>query len=89
MSKKGPREIEGYFDFDWAASEATAKKKLDFSAVELPRVNESLCVQCMYTGSYDDGPTTIARAVQSSGAHLRGPITHCLLGFETLKKFEF
>lgn len=81
MSKKGPREIEGYFDFvvpplegfwwqdradgeidyarkddfnfiscirlpdfvtredfDWAVSEAAAKKKLDFSAVELLEV---------------------------------------------------
>lgn len=89
MSKKGPREIEGYFDFvvpplegfwwqertngeidyarkddfnfiscirlpdfvtrddfEWAVAEAAAKKKLDFSAVELLRVDEGLCVQC-------------------------------------------
>lgn len=102
MSKKGPREIEGYFDFvvpplegfwwqdradgeidytrkddfnfiscirlpdfvtredfDWAVSEAATKKKLDFSAVELLRVDEGLCVQCMHTGPYDDEPTTI------------------------------
>ena len=102
MSKKGPREIEGYFDFvvpplegfwwqdrtdgeidyarkddfnfiscirlpdfvtredfDWAVSEAAAKKKLDFSAVELLRVDEGLCVQCMHTGPYDDEPATI------------------------------
>lgn len=95
MSKKGPREIEGYFDFvvpplegfwwqdrtdgeidyarkddfnfiscirlpdfvtredfDWAVSEAAAKKKLDFSAVELLGVDEGLCVQCMHTGPY-------------------------------------
>ena len=102
MSKKGPREIEGYFDFvvpplegfwwqdrtdgeidyarkddfnfiscirlpdfvtredfDWAVSEAAAKKKLDFSSVELLRVDEGLCVQCMHTGPYDDEPATI------------------------------
>ena len=40
-------------------SEAAAKKKLDFSAVELLRVDESLCVQCMHTGPYDDEPATI------------------------------
>ena len=40
-------------DFDWAVSEAAAKKKLDFSAVELLRVDEGLCVQCMHTGPYD------------------------------------
>ena len=102
MSKKGPREIEGYFDFvvppledfwwhahtaggiDYArkddfnfiscirlpafvtrealgraVSEAAAKKKLDFSAVELLRGDEGLCVQCMHTGPYDDEPATI------------------------------
>ena len=100
--EKGPREIEGYFDFvvpllegfwwqdradgeidyarkddfsfiscirlpdfvtredfDWAVSEAAAKKKLDFSAVELLRVDEGLCVQCMHTGPYDGEPATI------------------------------
>ncbi len=93
MSKKGPHEIEGYFDFvvpplegfwwqdpaddqidyarkgdfnfiscirlpdfvtrddfDWAVSEAAAKKKLDFSAVEMLKVDEGLCVQCMLPG---------------------------------------
>ena len=102
MSKKAPREIEGYFDFvvppvegfwwqdradgeidyarkddfnfiscirlpdfvtredfGWAVSEAAVKKKLDFSAVELLRVDEGLCVQCMHTGPYDDEPATI------------------------------
>ena len=102
MSKKGPREIEGYFDFvvpplegfwwqdradgeidyarkddfnfiscirlpdfvtrddfEWAVAEAAAKKKLDFSAVELLRVDEGLCVQCMHTGPYDSEPATI------------------------------
>ena len=103
MSKKGPHEIEGYFDFvvpplegfwwqdpadgqidyarkgdfnfiscirlpdfvtrddfDWAVSEAAAKKKLDFSAVEMLKVDEGLCVQCMHTGPYDGEPATIA-----------------------------
>lgn len=102
MSKKGTRNIDGYFDFvvpplegfwwqdeadgaidyarkqdfrfiscirlpdfvtqevfDWAVAEATAKKKLDFSAVEFLEVNEGLCVQCMHTGSYDNEPATI------------------------------
>ena len=102
MSKKGPREIEGYFDFvvpplegfwwqertngeidyarkddfnfiscirlpdfvtrddfEWAVAEAAAKKKLDFSAVELLRVDEGLCVQCMHAGLYDSEPATI------------------------------
>ena len=31
----------------------------DFSAVELLRVDEGLCVQCMHTGPYDDEPATI------------------------------
>ena len=96
MSKKGPHEIEGYFDFvvpplegfwwqdpaddqidysrkgdfnfiscirlpdfvtrddfDWAVSEAAAKKKLDFSAVEmLKKVDvEGLCVPVRHTGA--------------------------------------
>lgn len=102
MSKKGSRNIEGYFDFvvpplegfwwqdspssdidyarkddfnfiscirlpdfvtrddfDWAVAEATAKKKLDFSAVELLKVDEGLCVQCMHTGPYDNEPATV------------------------------
>ena len=46
-------------DFDWAVSEAAAKKKLDFSAVELLRVGEGLFVQCMRTGPYDGEPATI------------------------------
>ena len=46
-------------DFEWAVAEAAAKKKLDFSAVELLRVDEGLCVQCMHTGPYDSEPATI------------------------------
>ncbi|MEE1468381.1 MAG: GyrI-like domain-containing protein [Collinsella sp.] len=46
-------------DFDWAVAEATTKKKLDFSAVELLKVDEGLCVQCMHTGPYDYEPATV------------------------------
>lgn len=45
----------------WAAAEAERKKKLDCSKVELLRVEEGLCVQCMHLGPYDSEPETIAR----------------------------
>lgn len=48
-------------DFDWAMAEATAKKKQDFSRVELLPYHEGLCVQCMHIGAYDDEPTTVAQ----------------------------
>ena len=48
-------------DFDWAISEATKKKKEDFSKVEFFTYEEGLCVQCMHLGSYDDEPMTVAR----------------------------
>ena len=47
-------------DFRWAISEATAKKKQDFSKVEFLSVEEGLCVQCMHIGAYDDEPATVA-----------------------------
>lgn len=47
-------------DFDWAITEATAKKKQDFSDVEYFTYQEGLCVQCMHVGSYDDEPATIS-----------------------------
>ena len=47
-------------DFEWAASEATAKKKLDFSPVRLIEIDEGLCVQCMHVGTYDSEPATVA-----------------------------
>lgn len=47
-------------DFEWAISEATKRKKTDFSKVEFLTYNEGLCVQCMHIGSYDDEPATIA-----------------------------
>ena len=46
-------------DFDWAISEATKKKKQDFSSVEFLSYEEGLCVQMLHKGSYDDEPKTI------------------------------
>ncbi len=46
-------------DFRWAVSEATKKKKQDFSKVQFLTVEEGLCVQCMHIGSYDDEPATV------------------------------
>ena len=43
-------------DFDWAVTEASRKKKADFSRVEFFTYDEGLCVQCMHIGSYDDEP---------------------------------
>ena len=45
--------------FDWAVTEAAAKKKQDFSKVEFLAYDEGLCVQCMHIGSYDDEPATV------------------------------
>ena len=47
-------------DFRWAVTEATEKKKQDFSKVEFLSVEEGLCVQCMHIGAYDDEPETVA-----------------------------
>ena len=47
-------------DFDWAISEATRKKKMDFSSVEFLSLQEGLCVQCMHIGPFDDEPATVA-----------------------------
>ena len=46
-------------DFDWAVSQATNKKKMDFSKVEFITIEEGICVQCMHIGSYDDEPRTV------------------------------
>ena len=48
-------------DFKWAIEEATRKKKEDFSSVEFFTYNESVCVQCMHIGSFDDEPKTVTR----------------------------
>lgn len=47
-------------DFDWAVSEATKKKKTDFSKVEFMTYDEGLCVQCMHIGPYDSEPATVS-----------------------------
>ncbi|MGN0982921.1 MAG: GyrI-like domain-containing protein [Candidatus Limivicinus sp.] len=47
-------------DFDWAVTEATAKKKQDFSQVEFITVEEGLCVQLLHIGPYDDEPGSVA-----------------------------
>jgi len=47
-------------DFQWAATTASAKKKIDCSAAEFLTIDEGLCVQMMHVGPYDDEPTSIA-----------------------------
>ena len=46
-------------DFEWAVQTATKKKKLDCSSAEFLTVNESLCVQIMHLGAFDDEPATV------------------------------
>jgi len=60
-------------DFDWAVSEATRKKKTDFSKAEFFTYKEGLCVQCMHIGSYDDEPATIEQMTEY--AESRGYVT--------------
>lgn len=47
-------------DFEWAIQEAEKKKKTDFSKVAYLTYDESICVQCMHIGPYDNEPKTIA-----------------------------
>ena len=48
-------------EYDWAVSEATRKKGMDFSKAEYFTYAEGKCVQCMHFGSYDaEGPTIAA-----------------------------
>lgn len=56
-------------EFDWARTEAAAKKKTDFSAVEFLTYEEGLCVQCMHIGPYDDEPATIEAMDAFARAH--------------------
>ena len=46
-------------DFDWAVSEASGKKKQDFSDVLFFPFEEGECVQCMHIGPYDNEPATV------------------------------
>ena len=106
MSKKGPVQPAGYFDFvvpplegfwwqegingmdyeqkeklafisclrvpdyvtpavfDWAVKEATAKKGLDFSRVNLQVLTEGKCVQVLHRGPFDDEPATVSKLQQ-------------------------
>lgn len=56
-------------EFDWAVQEASRKKKLDCSPVELFPWEEGLCVQCMHIGPYDDEPATVAAMAEYAKAH--------------------
>ncbi len=47
-------------DVDWAKGEASRKKGIDCSKVELVTIDEGECVQAMHIGPYDDEPTTVA-----------------------------
>ena len=48
-------------EFDWAITEATTKKKMDFSKVEFLTYDEGVCVQSIHIGSYDQEPLTIEK----------------------------
>ncbi len=54
-------------EFDWAVSEAEAKKGADFSKVEFFTYDEGCCVQCMHLGPYDDEPGTVALMEEFAG----------------------
>lgn len=47
-------------DFVWAVTQASQKKKKDFSKMHFFTLDEGECVQCMHSGSYDREPETIA-----------------------------
>ena len=46
-------------DFKWAKETASVKKKIDCSKAEFLTVDESLCVQIMHHGPFDDEPGTV------------------------------
>lgn len=50
-----------YNVYDWAITEATTKKKTDFSKVEFLTYDEGVCVQSMHIGTYDEEPLTIEK----------------------------
>lgn len=57
-------------DFDWAVETASKKKKMDCSKAEFMSIDESLCVQIMHIGAYDNEPETVAildRYVKENG----------------------
>ena len=42
-----------------ACDEVSKKKKIDTEKAKILKIKESLCVQCLHIGSYDDEPTDI------------------------------
>ncbi len=47
-------------DFEWAAENATQKKKIDCSKAEFLTIDEGLCVQIMHIGPFDNEPESVA-----------------------------
>ncbi|GHU21667.1 transcriptional regulator [Spirochaetia bacterium] len=45
--------------FGWACDEVLKNKKIDTEKAKYIKINESLCVQCMHIGPFDDEPKTI------------------------------
>lgn len=48
-------------EFEWAAEEASQKKKQDFSKAEYLTLEEGLCVQIMHVGSFDAEPESVEK----------------------------
>lgn len=48
-------------EFEWAAEEASQKKKQDFSKAEYRTLEEGLCVQIMHVGSFDAEPESVEK----------------------------
>lgn len=55
--------------FEWAQTEASRKKKKDFSNVEFFSYAEGLCVQCMHLGPYDAEPATVSQIENFAEEH--------------------
>ena len=47
-------------DFDWAVETAQKKKNIDCTSAEFLTLEEGLCVQIMYLGSFDDEPQSVS-----------------------------
>ena len=48
-------------DIKWAISEASKKKKLDYSKIEILHYKEGLSVQCMHIGPYNNEVETVEK----------------------------
>ena len=80
-------------EFEWAVTEASEKKKTDFSRVEFFTYEEGLCVQCMHIGPYDDEPVTIEAMdvfteVQGFIPDMEGPRYHHEIYLSDVRKFR-